>query len=166
MKLRDLASEKCAAKVTCLPVGVPKPVLEMPTTPPGVERHEDITLTVDRPVEAYVFPTDGNHPFTEKVLQSAVAKVDAIRDQALALGWSEARLYQNRGRLRFPFGGDYGLVCFIGEEQRVGEVTKQHVEILVGSPPRESRLRFYNPDVDQPWLLHVPLNRSEGPLPS
>ena len=112
----------------------------------------------DQPVEPYLFPKDGNHPFTEKVLPAAVAKVDAIRDQALALGWSEARLYQNRGRLRFPFGGDYGLVCFIGEDKRVGEVAKHHIEILVGSPPRESRLRFYNPDVDRQWLSLVPMN--------
>jgi len=79
-----------------------------------------------------------------------VAKVDAIRDRALALGWSERGLYQNRGQFRFPYGEDYGLVCFIGEEQRIGEVTKQYIEIV--SPlPRENRLRFYNPDVPQPW---------------
>lgn len=117
------------------------------------------------PVDLHLFPEDGNHPFTEKVLPAAVAKVDAIRDQALALGWSEARLYQSRGRFRFPCGGDYGLVCFIREDQRVGEVTKQHIEILVVSPPRESRLRFYNPDVNQPWMSVVPINPSEGPFP-
>lgn len=116
-------------------------------------------------IESYQFPDYRNRLFTENVLPSAAAKVDAIRDQALVLGWNEARLYQNRGRLRFPFGGDYGLVCFVGEDKRISEVTKQHIEILVGSPPRESRLRFYNPDVDQPWLSRVPINRSEGPFP-
>lgn len=85
--------------------------------------------------------------------------MDATRDHALALGWTEARLYQNRGHFRFPCGGEYGLVCFVGEDKQVGEVTTQYIEILVGSPPRESRLRFYNLDVDQPWLSRVPINR-------
>lgn len=101
-------------------------------------------------VEPYLFPRDGDQPFTEKVLPAAVAKVHAIREQALALGWSERRLYQNRGQFRFPYGEDYGLVCFIGAEQRIGEVTKQYIEII-SPPPRENRVRFYNPDVPQPW---------------
>lgn len=48
-------------------------------------------------VEQHLYPKDGEWRFTEKVLQSAVEKVDAIRDQAISLGWPEARLYQNRG---------------------------------------------------------------------
>ena len=78
-------------------------------------------------------------------------KIDAIRDQALALGWRESQLYQNPGRFRFPCGRDDGLVCFLEDDQRIGEVTRQSIEIL-GPPPQETRLRFYNPDVDQPWL--------------
>ena len=58
----------------------------------------------------YLFPKNGDWRFTQRVGASAVPKVDAIRDQALSLGWSEARLYQNRGRFRFPYGQDYGLV--------------------------------------------------------
>ena len=160
MKLRDLAIGKRAAKVGCIPVDVPIPAVEMPTKPPRVDRREEPAALVNSPVESYLFPKDGHHPFTEKILPAAVAKVDAIRDHALALGWSEARLYQNRGRFRFPFGGDCGLVCFMGEGQLVGEVTKQHIDILVGSPPRESRLRFYNPDVDQPWTRRSQENAS------
>ena len=78
-------------------------------------------------------------------------KVDAIRDQALSLGWSESQLYQNRSRFRFPCGQDYGLVCFLEDDKRIGEVTRQSIEII-GPPPQENRLRFYNPDIDQPWL--------------
>lgn len=78
-------------------------------------------------------------------------KVDAIRDQALSLGWTDARLYQNRGRYSFPCGQEYGLVCFLYDDRSVGEVTRQSIEII-GPPPQENRLRFYNPDVDQPWL--------------
>ena len=61
----------------------------------------------------YLYPRDGDWRFTQRVRTSAVPKVDAIRDQALSLGWREARLYQNRGRFRFPCGEDYGLVCFL-----------------------------------------------------
>ena len=132
--------------------------VDLPREAPRVDGCVESAALVDRPVDSYLFPKDGELPFAEKVLPSAVAKVDAIRDQALALGWNEAQLYQTRGRFRFPFGSDYGLVCFIGYDKRVGEVTKQHIEIVVGSPPRESRLRFYNPDVDQPWLSRVPIN--------
>jgi hypothetical protein len=82
-----------------------------------------------------------------------VAKVDAIRDEAMACGWSEARLYQNQGRFRFPCGQDYGLVCFVDEDREIGAVTKQSIEIIHGAnTPRPSTLRFHNPDVSQPWL--------------
>jgi hypothetical protein len=78
-----------------------------------------------------------------------VAQVDAIRDQALALGWSEAGLYQNRGHLRFPNGDTYGLVCFLHGDRTIGEVTAQCIEIV---SPRGSRLRHYNCGVQQPWV--------------
>ncbi len=147
MNLRDLASEECSGKIEPVRVNVPSPALpprktiHPPAKPVGRDFHPE--------VEQYLFPKDGNQPFTEKVSPSAVAKVDAIRDQALALGWSERRLYQNRGHFRFPCGDEYGLVCFIGETQRIGEVTKQCIEII-SPPPRENLLRFYNPDVPQP----------------
>lgn len=102
----------------------------------------------------YIFPRDGNWHFTQEVSPSAVAKVDAIRDNAMSLGWSEAKLYQNRGCLRFPYGQDYGLVCFLDGNVRIGEVTRQSIEI-VGTTSQANRLRFYNPDVDQPWLRRI-----------
>jgi len=100
--------------------------------------------------ERHLYPKDGDWPFTHPVPPSAVAKVDAIRIEAVAKGWREARLYQNRGRFRFPCGEDYGLVCFVDGDERIGEITRQSIEI-VGPPPRETVLRFYNPDVEQPW---------------
>ena len=99
----------------------------------------------------YLYPQDGDWRFTQRVRSTAVPKVDAIRDQALSLGWREARLYQNRGRFRFPCGEDYGLVCFLDENKRIGEVTRQSIEII-GPTPQEYRLSFYNPEVDQPWI--------------
>ncbi len=124
------------------------PMLFPPEQRPAAPSEPKVTSPDTRP---YLFPKDGDWRFTQRVRTSAVPKVDAIRDQALSLGWSEARLYQNRGRFRFPCGEDYGLVCFLDENKRIGEVTRQSIEI-VGPPPNENRLRFYNPEVDQPWI--------------
>ncbi|MBN1653535.1 MAG: hypothetical protein JXA30_07135 [Deltaproteobacteria bacterium] len=96
--------------------------------------------------DSFLYPKDRDWPFAKQVAPSAIAKVDAIRDRAISLGWSEERLYQNRGRFRFPCGEDYGLVCFINDNDRIGEVTRQYIEII-GPPPRENRLRYFNPDV-------------------
>lgn len=158
MNFRDLITEERPTRVGVIPVQAPTPTLEPHRRPARVDQREAAAALADGPGHPYLFPEAGDYPFTENILPEAVAKVDAIRDQAVALGWSESRLYQNRGRLRFPFDGDYGLVCFVGEDKRIGEVTEQHIEIVVGSPPRESRLRFYNPDVDRPWLSRVPIN--------
>jgi len=92
----------------------------------------------------------------QPVTSQAVAKVDAIREEAMAKGWSEARLYQNQGRFRFPCGEDYGLVCFVDGDQEIGEVTERSIEIIHGPKSgRPSTLRFYNPDVPQPWMKKV-----------
>jgi hypothetical protein len=80
--------------------------------------------------------------FTHPVLDHALRCVDAIRDRALALGWTHEALYQTRGRLRFPFGGDYGLVCFLDAEDRIGTVAADSIEII-GPPPQEFRSHFY-----------------------
>lgn len=90
--------------------------------------------------EPHVHPREGDWPFTEPVSPEALSKVDAIRDRALTLGWSEAGLYQNRGRHRFPVGGDYGLVCFLHHRREIGEVTTESIEVVC---PSGSRLRHY-----------------------
>lgn len=108
------------------------------------------------PVPPHTYPPDGDWQVTEPVSTEAVAKVDSIRERAIALGWSEAQLYQNRGHHSFPYGQDYGLVCFVGEDERLGEITRQSIEII---GPRGSRLRFYNHEVEQPWLH--PASQSE-----
>ena len=103
------------------------------------------------PAPPHIYPVEGDWSVTQPVLVAAVAKVDAIREQALALGWSEAQLYQNRGRYAFPYGQDYGLVCFLDDGDQVGEITRESIEIInLG----ESRLRVYNLEIDQPWLRH------------
>ena len=121
------------------------PINRQPTDAP-----RELTRTAPT-IPPHLFPEDGDWKFTQPVRSSTVPKVDAIRDQALSVGWSEAQLYRNRGRFRFPCGQDYGLVCFLEEDKRIGEVTRQSIEII-GPPPHENRLYFYNANVDQPWL--------------
>jgi hypothetical protein len=100
----------------------------------------------------FVFPADGDWPFTEPVAADAVAKVDAIRAEALAVGWTEAALYQNRGSLRFPYGGDYGVVCFLGDGARIAAVAREAIAIEhVGGTPGS----IPNPAVAQPWRRAV-----------
>jgi hypothetical protein len=115
--------------------------------PPRVQDWEPMPQSEQALARAHLFPADGDWPFTEPVSPEAVAMVDAIRERALSLGWSEAALYRNRGRYRFPVGGDYGLACFLHDGCEVGEVTSEHIEIIA---PSGSRLRLYNLDAPQP----------------
>lgn len=83
---------------------------------------------------------------------NAVALVDAIRDRALALGWTHGSLYATGGSARFAFGRERGLVCSLRPDDRIGEVTSQSIEIILANNVRQ---RFYNPNVDQPWIRRV-----------
>ena len=108
----------------------------------------------------WTYPADGVWKYREPVTARALAKVDAIRDRALSLGWSEARLYQNRARFRFPCGEDYGLVCFMDGVQQIGSITTEFIEIIHRTQ-QPSRGSFYfslegrkSPDPDQRWESH------------
>ena len=80
-------------------------------------------------------------PCAKAVSPRAVAQVDAIQDEAFALGWSHASLYATRGRYAFPCGQDYGLVCFLDAGDRVGSVTREYIELVRAG--RADPLRFY-----------------------
>ena len=95
-----------------------------------------------RPWPSVSSGNDGGRDFSHHVSERAMALVHAIRDRALALGWTHEALYQSRGCLRFPFGQDYGLVCFIGLEDRIGDVAADAIEIIAPKC-REIRRRFY-----------------------
>ncbi len=79
--------------------------------------------------QGHCYPAEGDWPFHEPVTVEAVEQVDGIRAEALALGWTEPALYQNRGRYRFPCGQDYGLVCFLGRGRSVESVDAHAVSI-------------------------------------
>lgn len=83
---------------------------------------------------------------------AATAMVDAIRDRALALGWTHESLYATGGSARFTFGRARGLVCYLRPDDRIGEVTTHSIEIILANNVRQ---RFYNPNVDQPWIRRM-----------
>ncbi len=103
--------------------------------------------------EPFRFPKEGEFRFERTISPDALAKVDAIREQAQALGWSEARLYQNRGRFVFPCGQDWGLVCFVGPKDALGQITETHIEIVHDWNGARNTLRFANADV---WPPRIP----------
>jgi hypothetical protein len=82
----------------------------------------------------------------------AVAMVDAVRDRALALGWTHDSLYATGGSARPTFGRERGLVCFLRPDDRIGEVTTHSIEIILANDVRQ---RFYNPNVGQPWIRRL-----------
>jgi hypothetical protein len=110
-----------------------------PPLPDEFERPRPRVPVIERP-----------NPASERLVR-ARRLVDAIRDQALALGWTMDGLYFSDGFERRPFAAKYGLVCYIRPQHRIGEVTRQSIE-LIGPPPTEARSQFYNPDVEQPWI--------------
>jgi len=111
--------------------------------PPGFDE-EFLDESASNPPSPYLIPEDGSFPFTHPVAPEDISKVDTIKDEAQALGWMDMQLYQNRGRFAFPCGQDYGLVCFLAGEKRIGEVTKDYIEIL-SSKARGIKYRFFNP---------------------
>jgi hypothetical protein len=118
----------------------PRCSLETPGIPDGVDSLDGLSKHAcpDEDPERYRF----NQP----VSKYALTQVDAIRYQALALGWTEAQLYQTRGRFAFPCGSHYGLVCFIHRNQRLGEVTNKSIEIICSG---DHSLHFYRKEVSK-----------------
>jgi hypothetical protein len=86
------------------------------------------------------------------VSADSVAVVDEIRERAIALGWTHESLYRVDGSMRFPLGREYGLVSYLKAGDRIGEVTTHSIEIIL---PNNVRQRFYNPNIEQPWIKRV-----------
>ncbi|MGD0777425.1 MAG: hypothetical protein ABSC05_31800 [Candidatus Solibacter sp.] len=89
---------------------------------------------------------------TDDISPEAMALLESISEQALSLGWKRQRLYAAGGNRIFD--PQRGLVCFLKPGDRIGDVTRHSIE-LIGPPPLEVRHRFYNPDVDQPWVRRI-----------
>lgn len=100
--------------------------------------------------------TRGRKSAANLIPPEAIAMVDAISEHALSLGWKHERLYGNGNH--GIFDPRRGLVCFLKPGDRIGEVTLQSIEIIC-QPPSEVRQRFYNPDVDQPWVKRIDVEK-------
>lgn len=115
------------------------------------------------PIDSGSVPSDWLYPAKQgcwkqshSVTSQALAMVDAIKAKAMAKGWSEASLYQNRGMYRFPLGDDYGLICHLEGNRTIGMITEKSIEIIShGKSGQQSVMKFYNPDVNQPWIRPV-----------
>ena len=88
----------------------------------------------------------------EHFAAEAVAVVDQIRDQALSLGWMLESLYGTGNSTHALFGKACGLAGLLKPTHRIGEVARQSIEIIL---PNGVRQRFYNPEVEQPWIRRV-----------
>jgi len=94
-------------------------------------------------------------PATEEHLSRARELVATIRDQALALGWSEAHLSAVPAEAqRGEIAAGSGLVCYLRPGDKIGEVTREAIEIIL---PNGVHQHFYNPDVEQPWIRRASL---------
>ena len=95
-------------------------------------------------------PEQAAWPDSARSRASTEAAVDAIRDQALAHGWTHERLY---GRLASDQLGQRGdlVTALLRPGTRIGQITRQWIAII-GPPPHENVLQLYNPEVEQPWV--------------
>jgi len=90
------------------------------------------------------YPPTGTWRFTEKVDLLDYFKVEEIKETAMALGWSHADLFQNRGRFAMPCGQDYGLICFV-HGRALGAVTAEAIEVFPEKGNRDHCTRFHRP---------------------
>ncbi|HEY3418517.1 MAG TPA: hypothetical protein VGM23_16700 [Armatimonadota bacterium] len=92
------------------------------------EKPEDFAdLEASLPILAYPLP--GDWRFEESPSFNDYLKVNDIRERALALGWTDADLFQTSGLFKFPLGQDYGLVCFL-RGRRIGDITADNVALV------------------------------------
>jgi hypothetical protein len=79
---------------------------------------------------AFSFPEgEGDYEYNYSVSRQALQKVDHIKISALSLGWKMESLYQNRGHVKWPLGLDYGLACFLKDDDKLTDVTTDYIEI-------------------------------------
>lgn len=107
-------------------------------------------------VDTAVLPSANGFGGTRNTISAeARAKVDGIRDKAMALGWTEEGLYGNNGKHPFPYCDGYGVVMFVKRNCEIGEVTAEAIEIIQKHERDDgtvayTSLRHYNQHVRQP----------------
>ena len=97
-----------------------------------------------RDASNWTYPAEGNWYFRQPVSRQALANVQAVRDYACAMEWSEARLWQNRGRFPFPVGSDYGLVCYLDGDCEINSINPEFIEVYHRTPSRLTAFLLHN----------------------
>lgn len=92
------------------------------------EKPEDFAdLEASLPVLSFSVP--GDWRFEESPSFDDYLKVNDVREHAHALGWTDADLFQTSGQFKFPYGQDYGLVCFL-RGRSIGDITADNVALV------------------------------------
>lgn len=109
----------------------------------------NLDARVYSPPVAEVERTVRPKPVDDAGLAESTAKVDAIRDRAVELGWTAQSLYGAPTSASAVRRRDRGLTGCLRPGDQVGEVSRESIEIILSSGIRQ---RLYNPDVEQPWI--------------
>jgi len=146
------------------------PEKEQKERPEEREKHESHEAAVAQPSPlpkrlppdmnpAYLFPQaeDPELPCRQTIRTSALEKVRAIEADALAAGWTMNELYRNRGRFRFPYGEDYGIVCFIDPDQKLGKVATDSIELIT----RNGRSLYFRRDHRERVATTKPIEQTQ-----
>ncbi|MCB9764294.1 MAG: hypothetical protein H6739_31265 [Alphaproteobacteria bacterium] len=108
---------------------------------------ENDTATPSGPVPPYPIP--GRDGFEVVIAPGATEAVRQVREEALALGWTEAQLSATTGRTRWP-SPEYGLVTYLPTGARVTQVTRAFIQFT--DAKGEVVQSLYNTQVQQPWV--------------
>ena len=86
----------------------------------------------EKPMSKFLYPEGvlQEKRFYRRVNVKIQEKVWAIEKQAKSLGWSDGELFGRSSDLKFPVGGDWGLVCFLEAEDRIDGVEKEGIKII------------------------------------
>ena len=82
-------------------------------------------ISMNNRYSGYMWP-DNTHGAIRSVSDEALMMVNAIREKAVSLGWSYSELFQNVG-IAYR---DWGLVCFLSGDDRIGKVAEDFIEII------------------------------------
>ena len=126
------------------------PLSATPPPKPMVNQETKVTHN-SKKSESYRYPAGGVWEHSVPIAPAVVKLVDAIREEALSKGWTEASLYQNRGH--YPAGNWYGLVCLLDITDRIEKIDNQFIYIRTfkgaAVPSGGEIVRFLNPNFEE-----------------
>lgn len=100
--------------------------------------------------------------FTKKASKIDREKVDKIKQQALELGWTKKELYSKEAKFSFPCGLGWGLLSFLDKKTRIGEITKDYIEVINAGPHCEYTNRYFRWEQYYPeWQTKKPYGPDE-----